>query len=106
MAMLRALLMLLKSMKGKAMQNTLEKIDKHFCDLIEIDDSMIDILEESGKDTETEYTKEYLSLLDQIQAFRENFHELLFEKYLDLIRDVEHDKDYPIGKVHDYENEI
>ena len=81
------------------MKDTLEKIDKHFCDLIKIDDSMIDILEKSGKDSETEYTKDYLSTLDRIQAFRENFHELLFEDFITLIKDVEHDKDYPIGKM-------
>jgi len=69
---------------------TIEKIKKQTDALIEADDALIDILEASGKDSETQYKNEYLTLLEDLKSLQKALHKLLWEDFDNVWREVDY----------------
>lgn len=56
---------------------TLTKINKETQKLYRVDAKLFVILERAGQDSETEYTSEYLDLLEDLKALRSGLRALL-----------------------------
>ena len=71
-------------------ENTLEKIYKEIKRLYEADNNLCDILACSGRDPETQYTIEYLSMLEDMKELQESLRGVL-DNFNGVINDIEYE---------------
>jgi len=69
---------------------TIEKLNKEFDMLYKVYDSLFDILEHAGHDTETKYKKAYIDLLQSAKELNSGLYKLL-EDHSEVIMDVEYE---------------
>jgi len=69
--------------------DTIEKIYKELEKLYDADNNLIDILAVSGHDSETQYKKEYLDMLDEIKSLQRALHAIL-DQHQSTINDIEY----------------
>jgi hypothetical protein len=69
---------------------TIEKLNKEFDMLYKVYDSLFDILEHAGHDTETKYKKAYIDLLQSAKELNSDLYKLL-EDHSEVIMDVEYE---------------
>lgn len=69
---------------------TLEKLNKEIEKLYKVDDTLFDILEHAGHDSETKYKPAYLDMLDDTEALQRGLHALL-DNHKSVIVDIEYE---------------
>ena len=69
---------------------TIEKLHKEFEMLNKVRDSLYDILEHAGQDSETKYKQAYLDLLQDAKGLNRDLY-LLLEDHSEVIMDVEYE---------------
>ena len=71
------------------MKDTPEKIKEQLDRLYDAQDKLCEILDKAGRDSETQYKKRYLDILDVLRAFDRQLYKLLHDTYLSAIVDID-----------------